>query len=56
MRTISPGIGNIDHAGDRRRHRERKALLRNVGLVVLLVLVNILVMMLVIKFLHSPAE
>ncbi len=42
--------------GDRRRHRERKALLRNVGLVVLLVLVNILVMIIVIKFLHSPSE
>jgi len=30
--------------------------LRNVGLVVLLVLVNILVMIMVFKFLHSPAE
>jgi len=42
--------------GDRRRHRHRKALLRNVGLLVLLVLLNILVMFMVIKFLHSPSE
>jgi len=42
--------------GDRRRHHERKSLHRNVGLVVLLVLVNILVMFMVIKLLHSPSE
>ena len=40
----------------RRRHHERKALLRNVGLLVLLVLANVLVMIMVIKFLHSPSK
>ena len=42
--------------GGRRRHHVRKALLRNVGLLVLLVLANVLVMIMVIKFLHSPSE
>jgi len=41
--------------GDRRRHHERKAIHRNVGLVVLLVLVNALVMFMVIKFLKAPS-
>jgi len=41
--------------GDRRRHHDRKAIHRNVGLVVLLVLVNALVMFMVIKFLKAPS-
>jgi ribosome-binding protein aMBF1 (putative translation factor) len=42
--------------GDRARQKQRKALLRNVGLVALLVAVNVMVMFMLIKFLHSPSE
>ena len=56
MRTISPGIGNIDPAGTGGGISERKALLRNIALLTLLVVVNVLVMMMVIKFVNSPSE
>ena len=41
---------------DRRRHQQRKALLRNIALITILVAVNVLVVMLVIKFVNSPSE
>jgi ribosome-binding protein aMBF1 (putative translation factor) len=41
---------------DQTRRKQRKALLRNVGLVALLVLVNVMVMFVLIKLLHSPSE
>jgi len=39
-----------------RRQRDRKTVLRKIALITLLVAVNVLVVMLVIKFVNSPAE
>jgi len=47
---------NDQSRGSRRRHHDRTALLRRVRLVALLVLVNVMVMFVLIKLLHSPSE